>query len=225
MNTLAQRAGVRTAGFLVLLGGLTFVSAGTIHFWQGWLFWMSFSVSVVVITVYLLRYDPALVERRMRAGPRAESRALQKIVQAINLVMFVGIVIMPGLDHRFAWSQVPTALVVIANLLMLAALGFILLVVRENTFAASTITVEREQRVVSTGPYAYIRHPMYAAALPMIFAIPIALGSWWGLVVAAISLPLLVARILDEERALSAELAGYDDYRRAVPYRLIPLVW
>jgi uncharacterized membrane protein len=105
MNTLAQRAGVRTAGFLVLLGGLTFVSAGTIHFWQGWLFWMSFSVSVVVITVYLLRCDPALVERRMRAGPRAESRALQKIVQAINLVMFVGIVIVPGLDHRFAWSQ------------------------------------------------------------------------------------------------------------------------
>ena len=225
MNTLSQRAAARTAEFLVLLAGLTFVSAGTIHFWQGWLFWLSFSVSVIAITIYLLRHDPALVERRMRAGPRAESRPSQKIIQAINLVMFVGIVMVPGLDYRFGWSQVPATLVIVANLLMLAALGFILLVVRENTFAASTITVERGQRVISTGPYAHVRHPMYAGALPLIFAIPIALGSWWGLLVAAVSLPLLVARILDEERALSGELAGYDNYRRTVPYRLIPLVW
>ena len=117
------------------------------------------------------------------------------------------------------------SLVVVANLVMLAALGCILLVVRENTFAASTITVERGQRVIFTGPYAHVRHPMYAGALPLIFAIPIALGSWWGLLVAAISLPLLIVRILDEERALSAELGGYDSYCRAVPYRLIPLVW
>jgi protein-S-isoprenylcysteine O-methyltransferase Ste14 len=139
--------------------------------------------------------------------------------------MFAGIVIVPGLDHRFEWSRVPAALVVVANLLMLAALGFILLVVRENPFAASTITVEHGQRVISTGPYAHVRHPMYAGALPLILAIPLALGSWWGLLVAAISLPLLIARILDEERALSAELAGYDSYCRTVPYRLIPLLW
>jgi protein-S-isoprenylcysteine O-methyltransferase Ste14 len=225
VNTLWQRAAARTVGFLIMLAGLTFVSAGTIHFWQGWLFWLSFSVSVIAITVYLLRRDPALVERRMRAGPGAESRPGQKIIQAINLVMFVGIVFVPGLDYRFNWSHVPAALVVVADLVMLAALRFILLVVRENTFAASTITVERGQRVISTGPYAHVRHPMYAGALPLILAIPVALGSWWGLLVAAISLPLLIARILDEERALSAELAGYDDYRHAVPYRLIPLVW
>ncbi|MBV8774146.1 MAG: isoprenylcysteine carboxylmethyltransferase family protein [Deltaproteobacteria bacterium] len=225
MNTLSQRAAVKTAAFLVLLGCLTFAFAGTIHFWQGWLFWLSFSAAVIAITAYLLRHDPALVERRMRAGPGAESRPRQKIVQAINLLMFFGIVIVPGLDHRFGWSQVPTGLVVVADLFMVAALGFILIVVRENTFAASTITVERGQRVISTGPYAHIRHPMYAGALPLIFAIPIALGSWWGLLVAASSFPLLIVRILDEEQALAAELAGYDKYRRAVPYRLIPLVW
>jgi protein-S-isoprenylcysteine O-methyltransferase Ste14 len=225
MNTLSQRAAARTAGFLVVLGGLTFVSAGTIYFWQGWLFWLSFSVSVIAITIYLLRHDPALVERRMHAGPRAESRPSQKIIQGINLVMFLGIVIVPGLDHRFEWSQVPAAVVIAADLLMLAALGFVLLVVRENTFAASIITVERGQRVISTGPYAHIRHPMYAAALLLIFAIPIALGSWRGLLIATISPFLLIARILDEERALSAELAGYDNYCRAVPYRLIPMVW
>jgi hypothetical protein len=115
MNTLSKRAVARTAGFVVLLAGLTFVSAGTIHFSQGWLFWLSFSVSVIATTVYLLRHDPALVERRMRAGPRAESRPSQKIVQAINLVMFVGTVIVSGLDHRFHWSQVAAALVVVAN--------------------------------------------------------------------------------------------------------------
>jgi len=150
MNTLSQRAAARTAEFLVLLAGLTFVSAGTIHFWQGWLFWLSFSVSGIAITLYLLRHDPLLVERRMRVGPRAESRPSQKIIQAINLVMFLGIVTVPELDHRFDWSQVRAALVVVADLLMLAALGFVLLVVRENTFAASTITVERGQRVIST---------------------------------------------------------------------------
>jgi protein-S-isoprenylcysteine O-methyltransferase Ste14 len=225
MSTLSQRAAARTAGFVILLAAITFVSAGTIYFWQGWLFWLSFSGSVIAITVYLLRHDPALVERRMRAGPSAESRLSQKIIQAINLVMFVAVVIVPGLDHRFDWSRVPSALVIVANLLVVGALGFILLVVRENTFAASTITVESGQRVISTGPYAYVRHPMYAGAVPLIFSIPIALGSWWGLLAAAISPPLLIARILDEERALLSDLPGYDDYRLAVPYRLIPLVW
>ncbi len=225
MKTLSQRAAVSMAGFLIVLAALTFLPAGTINFWQGWLFWMSFSISVIAITVYLLKDDPALVERRMRGGPRAETRPSQKMVQAINLVMFFGIEIVPGLDHRFGWSQVPAALVVFADLVMLAAFGFILLVVHENTFAGSTIRVERGQRVISTGPYAHLRHPMYAGALPLIFAIPIVLGSWWGLLVAAIAPPLLIVRILDEERALSAELPGYDDYRRTVPYRLIPLLW
>jgi protein-S-isoprenylcysteine O-methyltransferase Ste14 len=118
-----------------------------------------------------------------------------------------------------------TEVVVLANLLIIAAFGFFLMVLRENTFAASTITVEAGQRVISTGPYAHVRHPMYAGAALLIFAMPIALGSLWGLLAAAVAIPVLIARILDEERTLSAELPGYDDYRRAVPWRLIPLVW
>jgi len=225
MDSLPHRATASLTGFLILLGGLTFVSAGTIDFWQGWLFWLSFSASVIAITIYLLKRDPALVKRRMAGGPGAESRTSQKIIQTINLAMFFGLVAVPGLDHRFDWSRVPPTLVIVADLIMLAALGGVLRVVRENTFAASTITVEREQRVITTGPYAYVRHPMYAFALPLLFAIPVALGSWWGLLVAAVSPPMLVARILDEERVLSTELAGYQDYRRAVPYRLIPGMW
>jgi protein-S-isoprenylcysteine O-methyltransferase Ste14 len=225
MNTLTKRAAAGIAGLLVPLAVLVFVSAGTIYFWQGWLFLLSLSVLVIAITAYLFKHDPALVERRTRFGVSAESRPRQKIIQAINLAMFVAIIIVSGLDHRFGWSWVPATIVVIANVLVIAAFGFIFQVFRENTFAASTITVEAGQRVISTGLYARVRHPMYAGAVLLIFAMPIALGSLWGLLAAAILPPVLIARILDEERTLSAELAGYDDYRRAVPYRLIPFVW
>jgi protein-S-isoprenylcysteine O-methyltransferase Ste14 len=139
--------------------------------------------------------------------------------------MFAALLIVPGLDHRFCWSHVPAAIVVLANLLISAASGFFLVVLRENTFAASTITVEVGQRVISTGPYAHVRHPMYAGAALLLFAMPIALGSFRGVLPAALAIPVLIARILDEERTLSAELPGYDDYCRAVPCRLVPLVW
>ena len=204
---------------------LIFVSAGTIHFWQGWLFWLSLSGSSIATGFYLLKHDPALLERRMRFGPRAESRPSEKIIVAILLAMLVALVIVSGLDHRFGWSRVPAAIVVIANMLVIATFGFFLLVFRENTFAASTVTVEAGQRVISTGPYAHVRHPIYAGGALLTFTMPIALGSLWGLLAAAIATPALIARILDEERTLSAELAGYDNYRRVVPYRLIPFVW
>ncbi len=224
MSPLASRAATQTAGFLILFA-LIFVSAGTIHFSQGWLFCVSFSFSTVGTGVYLMSRDPALLERRMRFGPRAESRPRQKIIVAVIFAMFAALLIVPGLDHRFGWSQVPAAIVALANLLIIAAFGFFLLVLRENTFAASTITVEAGQRLISSGPYAHVRHPMYAGAALLIFAMPIALGSLWGMLPAAFAIPVLIARILDEERTLSAELPGYDDYCRAVPYRLVPLVW
>ena len=140
-------------------------------------------------------------------------------------MVFIALAIVPGLDHRLGWSRVPAAIVVIANMLVVAKFGFLLLVLLENTFAASTVIVEAGQRVISTGPYAHVRHPMYAGAAVLIFAMPIAMGSSWGLLLAAIAAPVLIARILDEELTLSAELPGYDDYRRTVPYRLLPFVW
>jgi protein-S-isoprenylcysteine O-methyltransferase Ste14 len=172
-----------------------------------------------------LKRDPALLERRMRFGPRAESRPRQKVIVAIIFATFVALLIVPGLDHRFGWSRVPAAIAVLANLFIIAAFASFLLVLRANTFAASTITVEPGQRVISTGPYAYVRHPMYAGAVVLIFAMPIALGSCWGLLAAALTIPVLLARIFDEERTLSAELPGYEEYCRAVPYRLIPRIW
>jgi protein-S-isoprenylcysteine O-methyltransferase Ste14 len=225
MGTLVTRAAAQTAAGLFVLFTLIFVAAGTIHFWQGWLFCLSFLFSTIAIGVYLLTRDPALLERRMRFGPRAESRPRQKVIVAIIFAAFVALLIVPGLDHRFGWSRVPAAIAVLANLFIIAAFASFLLVLRANTFAASTITVEPGQRVISTGPYAYVRHPMYAGAAVLIFAMPIALASFWGLLAAALVIPVLLARIFDEERTLSAELPGYDDYCRAVPYRLIPRVW
>jgi protein-S-isoprenylcysteine O-methyltransferase Ste14 len=168
---------------------LTLISAGTIHFWQGWLFWVSFLASSTAIGIYLMKRDPALPERRMRVGPQAESRPRQRIIIAIILALFIALAIVPGLDHRFGWSRVPPAIVVIANMLVIASFGFFLLVLQENTFAASTVTVEAGQRVISTGPYAHVRHPMYAGAVVLLFAMPIAMGSLWGLLPAAIAVP------------------------------------
>ncbi|MGH7836993.1 MAG: methyltransferase family protein [Candidatus Binataceae bacterium] len=222
MNSFTSKALTQTAGLIPV--ALTFVAAGTLHFLPGWLFWLSFWGSAILIGLYLKHCDPALLERRMRAGPQAESRPRQKIIIAIILLMFLTLAIVPGLDHRFGWSRVPAAIVVVANLLILAAFGFFILVLRENSFAASTINVEPGQRVISTGPYARVRHPMYAGGALLLFAMPVALGSWWGLLAAAIALPVLIARIIDEERALSADLSGYDDYCHSVRYRLIPLV-
>lgn len=221
---MAKRAAGQTALFIILFA-LIFISAGTIDFWQGWLFCLSFWFSSFALGIYLIKYDRPLLERRMRFGPWEESRPIEKVLITLTFLMFVALVIVPALDHRFAWSRVPGVLVVIANLLMVATFGFFLVVLRANSFAASTITVEAGQRVVSSGPYAYVRHPMYAGAAVLVLAIPLALGSWWGLLVPVITAPVLIARILDEERALSAELPGYQDYLLAVPWRLIPLVW
>src|SRR5260370_31827924 len=132
-----------------------------VHFWQGWLFCVSFSFSTVATGVYLIRRDPALLERRMRFGPRAESRPRQKIIVAVIVARFAALLIVPGLDHRFGWSQGPAAIVALANLLIIAAFGFFLVVLRENTFPASTITVEAGQRVISPRPSPRLPHPIY----------------------------------------------------------------
>jgi protein-S-isoprenylcysteine O-methyltransferase Ste14 len=224
MFPFAKRIAVQTAAFLILFA-LIFVCAGTIDFWQGWLFCLVFLFSTTAMGIYFIKYNRPLLERRMRFGPWEESRPIEKVLITLIFLMFVALMIVPALDHRFAWSRVPGPVVVIANILIVVTFGLFLVVLRANSFAASTITVEAGQPVISTGPYAYVRHPMYAGAVLLIFAMPIALGSWWGLLIPLVSTPVLIVRIFDEERALEAELPGYQDYLVAVPWRLIPRVW
>jgi protein-S-isoprenylcysteine O-methyltransferase Ste14 len=209
----------------VILMLLIFAPAGTLRFWQGWLFSMVFLASVVLLTFYFLKRDPHLIENRMTAGPAAEQQRSQKIIQAFTGTLAAVLVIVPGLDHRFHWSSVPALIVILANALVILGFLIIFRVFEENSFAASTIKVEAEQPVISTGPYRLVRHPMYAGGALLLLATPLALGSLWGLPVAVSITLAIVIRLLDEERYLSVNLRGYDAYRREVRYRLIPMVW
>ncbi len=215
--------GLARLQFILML--LIFLPAGTLRFWQGWLFSMVFLASVVFLTFYFVKRDPHLIENRMKGGPAAEQQTSQKIIQAFTGTFAAVLVIVPGLDHRYHWSSVPPSMVILANVLVLLGFAIIYRVFSENSFAASIIKVEAEQRVISTGPYRLVRHPMYAGGALLLLATPLALGSWYGLPVAVAITAAIVVRLLDEERYLSANLPGYDSYCHTVRYRLVPMVW
>ncbi len=204
---------------------LLFIPAGTVHYWQAWTFLVFYFVPSLAITVYLIVKDPKLLERRMRGGPWAEKATAQKIIMSIMSVAFIGLLVVPALDHRFAWSQMSPDAALAGDGLMAIGWLAVFFVFRENSFTASTIAVADDQKVISTGPYARVRHPMYAGALVMLLGMPIALGSWWGVLVLVAMVPALIWRVFDEEEFLSGNLPGYIAYRQAVRYRLIPGVW
>ena len=223
--SLTQRSIKATLTFVVALWFLLFLPAGSLSYWQGWLLWVHFCVWCTALTLYFLEHDPALVERRLSAGPGAEREPSQKRIQFLASIAVVSIFLFSALDYRFGWSTVSVAVVFMGN--GLVALGFLIvaLVFRANSFAAAIIEVAPGQTVVATGPYAVVRHPMYAGAVLMFAGIPLALGSLWGLVGVAAMAATLVIRLLDEERYLARHLPGYDEYRRRVRYRLVPGAW
>ena len=210
---------------LIVLAVLVFLPAGTLAYWQGWAFIVVFSLSTNAIGVYLALTDPALLERRMKAGPAAETRPMQKIIITLAFIVLALMPVVSAFDHRFGWSQVPAWLSVLGNALVALGLMIDLLVFRENSYGASTIETMEGQTVISTGPYALVRHPMYLGVLVMVLGTPLALGSWWGLLPAACTLPILMLRIRDEETMLRGELEGYEAYAREVRYRLVPGIW
>jgi protein-S-isoprenylcysteine O-methyltransferase Ste14 len=225
VNHLAKRTVLGFAQLITAMGILLLAPAWTLDYWQAWAYLFVFAASTTLITTYLWKKDPQLLERRINAGPRAETERSQKVVQLITSFVFTGAMILPSLDHRFSWSTVPLTLVVAGDFLV--ALGFLIvfLVFKENTFAAAAIAVISDQKVVSTGPYALVRHPMYSGALVMLFGTPLALGSWWGLLM---SIPMVFAlawRACEEERFLIKNLSGYKEYSQIVRYRLVPFVW
>lgn len=224
-TALIRRTWPRQLIFVALLAALLCSTAGTISYWQGWLFLAVFTGCSIAIGVYFMRHDPALIERRIKAGPMAEKEPAQKIIIALIMAGFLLLLVVPALDQRWHWSNVPAPLVLLADAgIVVSFIGF-WIVMKQNSYAASTITVEANQPVISTGLYGVVRHPMYAVALLLMFSIPLALGSYWSLLVFALILPALIWRLLDEERFLNANLLGYADYCRRVRYRLIPGVW
>jgi protein-S-isoprenylcysteine O-methyltransferase Ste14 len=210
--------------FLVLLAAI-FIAAGTLRYWQGWTCLAAFFVPACGISVYVAKRDPALLERRLKAGPKAEKEKGQKVVQVIASICFFTSFVISPLDHRFGWSSVPAFVSIAGDLMMLIGFAITFLVFKENTYTSGIIEVAENQTVVSTGPYAVVRHPMYSGALIMLFGIPLALGSWWGML---LNVPLTVAiawRLQDEEKFLLANLTGYAQYMATVKYRLAPRVW
>jgi protein-S-isoprenylcysteine O-methyltransferase Ste14 len=206
----------------IIFGAPIFLSAWTLDYWQAWLFLIVFTLATTEHSVYLAKNDPALLERRMRVGPAAEKRPAQRIIMYSVIISFAAMLVVSGLDHRFAWSNVPVWVDLIGDLLVLLSYYVFYLVCRENTFASATIEISEGQKVITTGPYASVRHPMYSGALLLTLAIPLALGSCWALLIVLVVTPFLIWRIVDEERLLATSLPGYSEYCDKVKYRLIP---
>ncbi len=224
MNTFGK--GIISAALgLVAFGLMLFLPAGTLHYWQAWVFLAVFALSTWIPSVYLMRTNPAALERRMRVGPFAETRTLQRILVTFLFVCFPAMFIVSALDHRFGWAPAPAAVSVLGDVLVAAGLGVAMLVVIQNAYAAANVTVESDQRLVSTGLYGLVRHPMYTGNVILMMGIPPALGSYWGLIFVLPELVVLALRIRDEELLLEQELSGYRDYEQKVHYRLVPHVW
>jgi protein-S-isoprenylcysteine O-methyltransferase Ste14 len=222
LNIRALRASLFGA---LVMAALLFLPAGTLNYWQAWVFLSVFVGASSAITVDLAIKDPALLERRLKVGPKAETEQTQKFAVTLAIAGFVALLVVPALDHRVGWSDVPPWISLAGDALIVFSFVFMFLVLRENPFGASTIQVVKDQTVISTGPYGVVRHPMYGAALVMVVGTSLALGSWWGLLPAVLMFPALIWRLRDEEAFLTRNLPGYAEYAQRVRYRLVPLVW
>jgi protein-S-isoprenylcysteine O-methyltransferase Ste14 len=208
--------------YSIILFLLLFIPAGSLAFLEGWICYVIFIGSSLFITTYFYRRSPELIERRMR---RKEGLREQKVIQIINTILFIAGFVIAGLDHRFNWSRVPLNIALLGDVMVLCGYLIVFLVLTQNAYASAIIEVEKDQRVVSTGLYAIIRHPMYFGAMIMILFTPVALGSLWALIPFAIMPCTIILRLLNEEKLLLKELAGYEEYCKKVRYRLIPYVW
>ena len=210
---------------LLVMASLVFAGAGTLRYWQAWTFLAVYFAASLAITFYLIRKDPALLARRMSGGPFAEKEPVQRLIMSGTSLGFIGLLVLPAVDHRLGWSDLPGWAAIAGDVIMLLGWLGIYFVFRENSFASATIESAADQRVISTGPYARVRHPMYAAALVMLLGMPLALGSSWGVLLVLALVPLLIWRLVDEERFLVNHLPGYREYQGRVRYRLLPLIW
>jgi len=225
MTDLNRKAWRALAALAVVMALLLFVPAGTARYWQGWVYLTIFVLASALTTWYLMKMDPALLERRMSGGPAAEQRPIQRIIMLGASLSFIAILVVPALEYRVRGPSLPMPMNLLGDALVAIGFYLIFLVYRENTFTSATIEIAPDQTVISTGPYAIVRHPMYASASVYLIGTPLALGSRWGFVPVAIMIPFLIWRLFDEERFLAKSLPGYTQYQRRVRRRLIPFLW
>ena len=222
-NNLVFKTILQVGVFFIIFAVFIFLPAGTLNFWQGWVFFAVFCISTLLITMYFLVKDPALIGRRIKSG---EKRTDQKIFQSISgFVFFVGLLAIPGIDYRFSWSNVPDVIVVLSDIFVLLGFTIVFLVFNTNSYTSATIEVSEGQKVISTGVYSIVRHPMYLGAVLILIFMPLALDSLWALIPALFICIFVVLRLLDEEKLLLTELDGYKEYCEKTRYHLIPFIW
>lgn len=221
-NELVKTVLARLLGSIIVLMAMFFLPAGTFAYWEAWVYLAILFVPMSFVFIYLLKNDPELLARRMKFKER---EAEQKLIIKLSYIPFLLAFILPGFDKRFGWSMVPPGVVVLAGLLVLLGYGLVFLVFRENRYASRVVEVEPEQTVIQSGPYSLVRHPMYTGMLLLYVFSPLALGSYWAMIPAALIFPVIIARIISEESILTKELTGYPEYMLRVRYRLVPGVW
>ena len=214
---------LKVVAFFLVFAVFIFLPAGTFNFWNGWTFFAVFCISTLLITIYFLFKDPALIRRRIKSG---ETRKEQKILQSISgFIFFVGLLVIPGLDFRFSWSSVPDVVIILSDIFVLIGFIIVFLVFRTNSYTSAIIEVSKGQKVISTGVYSIVRHPMYLGAVLILIFTPLALNSLWALIPALFICVFVVLRLLDEEKVLLNELDGYKEYCEKTRYHLIPFIW
>ncbi|GAP22607.1 methyltransferase family protein [Leptolinea tardivitalis] len=207
---------------ILILMAAFFLPAGTFNYWQAWVFMAALLIPLCIVAAYLIKNDPGLLERRMRTKETAKEQQVIVLVSSLFIILEF---VLPGFDIRFGWSNVPVWMVLAADVLVLAAYFFILQVFRTNQYTSRVVEVEKGQSVISTGPYAIVRHPMYFGMVFMYVFAPLALGSFWAMIPGAMIIPTLIFRLLNEEKILEKELPGYKEYQQKVKYHLFPGIW
>lgn len=224
MSDLKTRSAKQLLKFMVFLAGMLFLPAGRFGYWQGWTVWGLCLLNSLLMTAYFLKTDPQFIERRLKAGPRAEGEKSQKIIIALLSFLSAALFVGSALEQRF-FPPLPFAFVLAGDLSIVFGFLFIFCVFQENRFAASTVTVEASQKVISTGVYGLVRHPMYFGGIFLLVGTPLALGARWSVLFGVAGCLLLAMRLFKEEQFLRTHLAGYGAYCEKVRYHLVPYVW
>jgi protein-S-isoprenylcysteine O-methyltransferase Ste14 len=204
------------------MGLFFFLPAGSFKFWEAWVYSVALFIPMITTLTYLVKNDPALLERRMRLKEKEEK---QKIIVRLSRLPFIIGFLIPGFDFRYDWSHVSVPVAAVANIIVFLGYFMVFLVFRENTYTSRIVEVEKDQQVITTGPYSIVRHPMYTGMILMFLATPLALGSWWALLAFIFWPVVLITRIFNEEAVLHKELPGYTEYCQKVRYRLVPYIW
>jgi len=225
MRMLALKSSLGLINLAVMMSLSLFIPAGTVSYGQAWWYLAMFFAGVLIITIYIFIYDKNLLQSRLKVGTMAERRNAQKIIQGIASIGFIGMYIISGFDYRYHWSDVPAVLWIFSDAMIILSMALMFLIFRKNSYLSATIEIQEQQQIVTDGPYAIVRHPMYSAALLLFVFSPLALGSYWALLTLPLMTFSLVLRCLDEEKVLTDELIGYSAYCIKVKYRFIPYIW